>query len=524
MATIIGRQARRESGIALVSVMVVLFTMATLGLLFLSVTTSSFVRTRSDRENTRSLYFAEAGVEQGKLHIKDTFALMGTDPTTDWVEIQVEDAVDGWTAEVEYMVSKVSSWTQTIQPDGSWGTSCYYEIASRTTNLPENQAVRELIEVKLIPLFQYAIFYDENDLELLPGPNMSVWGRVHSNKDIYLSCGGTLSIDTTSLTSASKIYRRRKLVNEAEGTVRITDDGGYYREMTKNPRFDSTHPNWLNGSQSLWGGVVKSKVHGVAEVATPALQSIEPGGFYDQEAGLRVIDGHAYIGQVDITSDLPSGTITSSSFWNGREKKTVQVYNIDVAKLGQSGYFPANGLIYATRSDASPAKPYGFRLQNAQELPGALTFVSNDPVYTWKDYNSIHKKPAAIICDAINHLSNSWKDADNGTSNMKTASNTTVNAAFISGSYESTGDDYCGGLENYSRLLENWSNKSLTVRGSYVYLWHSQIAQGRWQGTGGYYNPPIRDWGYDTDFNDPNNLPPFTPRSIHTKTAIWGRG
>lgn len=525
MLTIRQKGARRgQDGVALVSVMVVLFTMAALGVLFLSVTTSSFKRTRSDRENTRAVYFAEAGLEHAKLHIKDTFAHLEADPTTDWVLIEVEDAVDGWSVRVEYTISQVSGWTHTVEPDGSWASTCYFKIVARTTSLPENQQVREIVEVRLVPLFQYAIFYSENDLELLPGPNMTVWGRVHSNKDVYLNCESTLSIDTTSLTSARDIFRRRKLRDEANGTVRITDNGGYYREMTRNPRFDSTHPDWLEGSQALWGGVVKSQVHGVEELDTPVLESIEPGGFYDEEADFRVIDGRAYYGEVDVTDYLPEDTITQSSFYNGREKKKVWVYDIDVELLAESGYWPDNGLVYATRSDASPETPYGFRLKNAEELASGLTFVSNDPVYTWGDYNTVDKKPAAIICDAINHLSNSWEDSENKYFNMRPASDTRVNAAFISGSYESTEDDYCGGLENYSRLLEDWRYRTLKVRGSYVYLWHSQIAQGRWQGTGTYYNPPRRDWGYDTDFNDPNSLPPYTPRSIKTTVCIWGRG
>ena len=44
--------------------------------------------------------------------------------------------------------------------------------------------VQQTIQPSTIPLFQFAIFYNV-DLEIEPGPNMTVTGRVHSNANIY---------------------------------------------------------------------------------------------------------------------------------------------------------------------------------------------------------------------------------------------------------------------------------------------------------------------------------------------------
>jgi len=48
-----------------------------------------------------------------------------------------------------------------------------------------------------------------------------------------------------------------------------------------------------------------------------------------------------------------------------------------------------------------------------------------------------------------------------------------------------------------------------------VVLFPSQIATGLWQGSGavlGIYNPPIRNWAFDRNFDEPVKLPPGTPQ------------
>src|SRR5439155_26229430 len=49
-----------------------------------------------------------------------------------------------------------------------------------------------LVGPSSIPVFQFAMFYNV-DLEVEPGPNMTVTGRVHSNSDLYQNPGATLT-------------------------------------------------------------------------------------------------------------------------------------------------------------------------------------------------------------------------------------------------------------------------------------------------------------------------------------------
>jgi hypothetical protein len=162
-------------------------------------------------------------------------------------------------------------------------------------------------------------------------------------------------------------------------------------------------------------------------------------------------------------------------------------------------------------------------LVNGATLNAGLTVVSNNPVYVQGDYNSTSKKPAAIISDALNLLSNAWADSNSTKSlSNRIASSTTVNAAFIAGIKETptvNGGNYSGGLENYPRLHEDWSSKTLTIRGAFVELWQSQQAQGAWGSAS--YSAPTRNWDYDTDFNTEANLPPFTPHAVSVSRSLY---
>ncbi len=153
---------------------------------------------------------------------------------------------------------------------------------------------------------------------------------------------------------------------------------------------------------------------------------------------------------------------------------------------------------------------------------GGLTVVSNDPVYIQGSYNTVSRKPSAVFGDALNLLSNSWNDANSTNSlSSRVASDTTVNAAFIVGINETVGTQYNGGLENYPRLHEKWTGKTLQVTGSFVSLWNSQIATGNWVYGGVQYTAPNRIWNYDASFTSGTNLPPFTPWAVEITTGAW---
>jgi hypothetical protein len=151
------------------------------------------------------------------------------------------------------------------------------------------------------------------------------------------------------------------------------------------------------------------------------------------------------------------------------------------------------------------------------------------------------KRPAAILGDSAILLSNSCSDTSFRINCLKTftarvptdpdamplATNTVVRAAVLSGT-EATATvggvlEGASGLNNHLGFRENWNNQTAKYRGSLVSKGIPTEFNGRFLAgclfrrctTGGYagtyFFPPTRDFGFDTDFNNVDGLPPLTP-------------
>ncbi|MEM7261553.1 MAG: hypothetical protein AAF488_06140 [Planctomycetota bacterium] len=401
-----------------------------------------------------------------------------------------------------------------------------YEIEAEVAVDDAVVRVTRIVDLTMTPIFQYMIFFSD-DLEILPGPNMTLGGRVHSNADIYLGAGSTLSVDTDYLRCTGEIFRQRKNDGSTTGgTISIKEfEDTTYQNMTNS--MDSTHSDWINLALDTWGGTVQSGSHGVTEVAAPEIGSIkafEPDGskgYYHENADLVIVDGQAFDSS-GTAIGLPPGTVVEKTMFDGRENQDVTVTEIDIAALNASGMFPANGLIYAYRTDASSAQPNGVRLTNGETLAAPLTVVTEDPLYIHGDYNTIDKKGASVMADAVNLLSNAWDDSKSSGS-LPAASDTWYNTAIVTGSVPTPdgGGNYSGGFENLPRFHENWSGRTASIRGSFIKIYDSEIATSPWSYGGQVYTAPARDWLYDPDLNGLGNLPPFTPNAVYFRRVTW---
>ena len=89
----------------------------------------------------------------------------------------------------------------------------------------------------------------------------------------------------------------------------------------------------------------------------------------------------------------------------------------------------------------------------------------------------------------------------------------------ITGADETEGSSYCGGFENLPRFHEKWSGVDCNIAGSFVKIYASDHARGKWKYGGDVYTAPRRKWAYDTMFNDAASLPPFTPNVAQVKSV-----
>ncbi len=212
-----------------------------------------------------------------------------------------------------------------------------------------------------------------------------------------------------------------------------------------------------------------------------------------------------------------------------------------------------NGDNLRVYSDGVKRSPYGFAFSAGADLPGPLSIVTDRGLYVQGNYNNfaanVGKQPAALIGDTIAVLSNSCATPTTGMLDCgvqtatQVATATSVNAAFLSYTDPSDGNigssgyptikNYSGGLNNYMRMVEDWGGINFNYTGSFVSLGAPQEYSGAYRSgsgtnaafvaSGSYYDVPIRNFSYDTDFDAFDKLPPLTPKVIYLQQETFKR-
>ena len=530
---------------------------------------------QSQQNYLKAFYLGEAATEKAVAAVQNYIATNGTVPDAATLTT-ITQTPNVSSSYVTYSAASVgtitTAWSNKTLSAGDYsGLSGSAETLtlSATTNdsvggVDHSTVVTQTLEVQLIPIFQFGVFYQE-DLEILPGANLTFAGPVHTNGSLYVgndSAGTSTSFDSSITAYGDIIHGRKDGGSIASGAVNIKDNNGTYQPMLSGGSWlDSNASDWSTESQSRWTTNVKSGVHGVKALTLPIPAASNPHALIerrlagdsaqvqtqkmDYKAHLRVIDG-VVTNQAGSTVELrycsggatysgscPGGQsvvnpISSTTFKNFRENKTAYSTDIDIAKLNSSPAFQTlvsanNGVVLYfsdRRNTGSSTKQDSVRLVNGSTLPTkGLTVASENPMYVKGDYNTVSKKPSGLVSDAFNILSNAWSDANSTNTNLtgKTASNTTVQSAVITGNLDTTTGQYNGGFENIHRLHEKWSSKTLTFKGSVAVLYNSTVATGAWVYGGNYYTAPSRVWSFDTDLSSPSYTIPGLP-SVYNVT------
>ncbi len=216
----------------------------------------------------------------------------------------------------------------------------------------------------------------------------------------------------------------------------------------------------------------------------------------------------------------------------------------------------------------------GVRLINGTTLPGiydaanaantrGFTVASENGVYVQGNYNATGVSsvpatgntlynnylpfntpthiPASIVADGVTVLSNAWNDGKSFSSpvtspydqSARIASTTQMRFAMISGdtiaSIQGTPNQggispqLNGGVHNFKRFLERWTGQRLDYSGSLINLFNSRNNNGSFKCCNTVYNPPIRNWVFDSTFLDAARLPPGTPFFQYIQTTGFER-
>lgn len=154
------------------------------------------------------------------------------------------------------------------------------------------------LEINFIPLYQYAIFYD-NDLELHNGPVMDVKGPVHSNRTLWIATQSGLNFhDRVSAAGGFRNYNDfRKaesgsLVAKVNAANAYLEDGAAHdgevtikklngtmqgmrlaandtKDTNKNRMLDSNDRNWLTDAMARYDGRLQDSSMGIKPIKPP---------------------------------------------------------------------------------------------------------------------------------------------------------------------------------------------------------------------------------------------------------------
>jgi hypothetical protein len=128
--------------------------------------------------------------------------------------------------------------------------------------------------------------------------------------------------------------------------------------------------------------------------------------------------------------------------------------------------------------------------------------ASNNNSGQWREYFNVFTADGAYI---------SMGEDNERNANNPQATDTYVNATFVSGIVPERTNESYGGLQNYPRFLERWSDRDLFISGAFIQLNFSTSASGlydqqAWEPENTnptnaewiyYYEPPDRRWGFD---------------------------
>jgi hypothetical protein len=289
-------ERRRERGFALVAVLLVMTLLLGIGAAIHTGVVSETSMRGAHARATAGFYAAEAAINRGMGDYRNIFLSYRVPDGADFdqrsfplghrtVKYQLS-AVPGNPTLVTVPAGRPFAGLQSLQ---------YRYTATATSELQLGDVEASLgteFNIDYIPLFQFLAFYS-NDLEIAPGPNMTLHGAIHTNGTLYLNSENTLTVaelpevPTVSVTAAGNVFRGRKDNTQCNGTVNVAKLVDSNHDGALDLRAVACSGTQSSSQLSPWLGALKAR-QAVVSVPTPDIIARGNGTFW-QAADIRII-------------------------------------------------------------------------------------------------------------------------------------------------------------------------------------------------------------------------------------------
>jgi hypothetical protein len=239
-----------ESGAALAGAMLITLLMATVTVSMVTLVSSDAKTRTLDSSRVQSFYAAQAGLEKLTSDLGNLFstnvaptgiqinALTANPPAIAGVNFREPDGATGYRILFPEAGGNPVSTNQHVQGgpfQGLIGMSTQYEMRV-TAHLDEGAetSLTRTLQTVAIPVFQFGMFSEE-DLSFFAGPVFNFGGRVHSNRDLYLASGATLTM-ADKTTAVGEVIRTNlsngwPTNNNYLGNVRVVTAPNAFRDL-----------------------------------------------------------------------------------------------------------------------------------------------------------------------------------------------------------------------------------------------------------------------------------------------------
>ncbi len=350
-----------EGGFALVAVMFVMLLLLGLGASFHTGILAETLSRGAHARATAGFYAAEAGINHGMDTYRNIFLNYNVPTGADYNA----HSITVNSRNVTYQLADLPPNPKTRliaagKPFAGLNATEYNYTVNSTSQLIAGQNevnIGTQFDVDYVPLFQFLAFY-AGDLEILPGPNMTMHGPVHTNGNLYMnSSGNTLTINellptipAVHVSAVGNIFRGRKDANSCDGTVNIAKlvdaDHSGALDLQAMACSGTSTTQMTSATLASWLGAVQARVPNVS-VPTPAvLTRATPGpppvggGQFWLDADLRIVldlDAPDVNGRFPIVAQTSTGAVDAA--------KTASLQAFMVAYPGRIFYndVPNNG-------------------------------------------------------------------------------------------------------------------------------------------------------------------------------------